>query len=507
MKNLRDRFRWLSNPGARTRRTGVRSPARRARGVRVDNSRRVARSRASFATILLWAASGTAVGAGGSDWRQLGEESADVLANLIRIDTSNPPGGETAAANALARKLGDEGIASQVIESAPGRGNLYARLPGRGTRRPIVLLSHLDVVPADPKSWRLPPFSGTREAGYVYGRGALDDKGMGVVELMTLVAIKRAGQPLDRDLILLATADEEAGGKAGAGWLMQHHPELLQGAEYLVNEGDAIHEQASGHTVVQVGVAEKTPCWVRLTAHGEAGHGSTPPPQTAVTRLVRALNKLRRYRTPIRVTRPVEAYFAALAPQEREPLRSKLANLAEALEDPLFLAEFTRNPRQNALVRNTITPTVLAGSPKTNVIPAEASAELDVRLLPGEKPADFLATLATVIGDDAVHIEPLLSFPASASDPDSPFVTAVRQVAASEFPGAPVVPSVVPGFTDSHFFRDLSIQSYGFAPFVLSEGEERTVHGTNERISVENLHSGVRRLVTLLRVLSGPDPS
>ena len=424
-----------------------------------------------------------------------------MLAGLIQIDTTNPPGGETAAANAIARKLTEEGIESQVLESSPGRGNVYARLAGKGAGRPVVLLSHLDVVPADPKSWKMPPFAGAREDGFVYGRGALDDKGMGAVELMAMIAIKRSAQPLDRDLILLATADEETGGKAGAGWLAEHRPELVQGAEYLVNEGDAIHQRPTGKTVVQVGVAEKTPCWVRLTAHGDAGHGSTPPPQTAVTRLVRALNKLRRYRTPIRVTRPVEAYFAAVAQEEKEPLKSRLLHLAESLEDPEFLAEFTRNPRQNALVRNTLTPTVLTGSPKTNVIPAEASAEIDVRLLPGEKPADFLATLATLIGDEAVQIEPILSFPASASEPDSPFVATLRQVMASEFPGSPVIPSVVPGFTDSHYFRDLGIESYGFAPFVLSEGEEKTVHGIDERISVENLRNGVRRLVTLLRAL------
>lgn len=470
----------------------------------VDNSLGAPRRRRLAACgLLLWAASARAAA---PDWKQLGEETADLLANVVRIDTTNPPGAETGAANALVRKLTEEGIAANVLESSAGRGNLYARLAGRGTGRPIVLLSHLDVVPADAKTWRVPPFGGAREDGYVYGRGALDDKGMGAVELMAMVAIKRSGQPLDRDLILLATADEEAGGKAGAGWLVQHHPELVQGAEYLVNEGDAIHEQPGGKLAVQVGVAEKTPCWLRLTAHGDAGHGSTPPPQTAVTRLIRALNKIRRYRSPIRVTHPVEAYFAALAPQEKEPLRSKLANLAESLDDPLFLAEFTRNPRQNALVRNTITPTVLVGSPKTNVIPAEATAELDARLLPGEKPADFLATLTTLIGDDAVHVEPLLSFPASASDPDTAFVAAVRQVMTAEFPGTPVVPSVVPGFTDSHFFRDVGIQSYGFAPFVLSENEEKTVHGTNERISVENLRNGVRRLVTLLRALPGPTP-
>ncbi len=396
------------------------------------------------------------------DWRRLGNETAEVLADLIRIDTQNPPGGETAAANALARS---------------------------------------DVVPADPRGWRFPPFSGALEHGYVYGRGALDAKGVAVVELMALVALKRIGQPIDRDVILLATADEETGGRAGAGWIVQHRPELLGSAEYLLTEGDHIHVAQGGRKVVQVAVAEKTPCWVKLIARGEGGHGSTPPAQTAVTRLIRALDKVRRYHTGVRLVRPVEEYFAALAPLEREPLRSKLGHLSEALEDPAFLAEFTRNPRQNALIRNTMTPTVLEGSPKINVIPEEASAQLDCRLLPGERPADFLALLREVIADETIRVDTLLSFPASSSDSSSGLMAAIRKLAATDLGGAPVIPSVIPGFTDSHYFRDHGVASYGFVPFVLSEDDEKTVHGVNERVSVENLRDGVRRLVALLRAL------
>jgi acetylornithine deacetylase/succinyl-diaminopimelate desuccinylase-like protein len=438
------------------------------------------------------------------DWRRLADESADVLSDVIRIDTQNPPGGETPAANALARKLEAAGIPTEVIESAPGRGNLYARLPGSGAGRPLILLAHLDVVPAEPRGWRIPPFGGVREHGYVYGRGALDAKGIAVVELMTLVAFKRAGEMPPRDLIFLATADEETGGKAGAGWLVEHRPDLLHDAEFLLTEGDHIHLGAGGRKIVQVAVAEKTPCWVKLTARGDAGHAATPPPQTAVTRLVRALDKLRRYRTAVHLVRPVEDYFAALGDLEHEPLRSKLRQLAESLDDPAFFADFTRNPRQNALIRNTITPTVLQASTKTNVIPDEATAQLDCRLLPGERPADFLALLRDVIADEYVRVEPLLSFPASSSDPRSAFMDAIRRLAATDLGGAPVVPSVIPTFTDGHYFRDHGIASYGFLPFVLSEEEERTVHGVNERISIDNLRDGVRRLVTLVRALRAP---
>jgi acetylornithine deacetylase/succinyl-diaminopimelate desuccinylase-like protein len=268
-----------------------------------------------------------------------------------------------------------------------------------------------------------------------------------------------------------------------------------------MNEGDFVHVRDGGRRVVQVAVAEKTPCWVKLTATGDAGHGSTPPAETAVTRLVRALDRVRGHRMPIRVVPAVGRYFAALAAFEEEPLRAQLADLSTALQDPVFLADFTSNPRQNALVRTTLTPTVLEGSPRTNVIPGEANAHLDGRLLPGERPEDLLATLRRLIADDAVRVEPTLSFAATASDPDSAFVAAVRRLAATEMGDAPVVPSVIPGFTDSHWFRQLGIDSYGFVPFVLTQAEARTVHGVDERVSLENLERGVRHLVALLRLL------
>jgi len=462
----------------------------------VNNSRKL-----RAACVLVLAAAIAPARAADTDWHRLGNETSDLLADLIRIDTTNPPGGETAAANALARKLDAEGIRTEVIESSPGRGNLYARLPGRGGGRPVILLAHLDVVPADAARWRVPPFSGRRDGGWVHGRGALDAKGVAAMEAMAVIALHRSRQPPPRDVILLATADEETGGKAGAGWLVEHRPDLLGNAEFLVTEGDQIHVDRGGRKVAQVAIGEKTPCWVKLTARGEAGHGSTPPPQTAVTRLVRAVNKLQRLQTPIRVVRPVEEYFDALSAFEREPMRSRLAHLSKSLEDPTFLTEFTRNPRQNALVRNTITPTVLSGSPKTNVIPSEASAQLDCRLLPGEKPSEFLAMLRDVIGDDSIEVDTLLSFPASASDADSAFMAAVRKMLAADVGRIPVVPSVIPGFTDSHYFREHGIASYGFVPIVLSEADEKGVHGVDERISVENLQAGVRRFVALLRAM------
>jgi acetylornithine deacetylase/succinyl-diaminopimelate desuccinylase-like protein len=436
------------------------------------------------------------------DWVRIGDEAGALLAELIRVDTTNPPGGETAAANVLAEKLRSEGIAADVLESAPGRGNLHARLAGAGGGRPVILLSHLDVVPADPRSWRVPPFGGVREGDYLYGRGALDAKGVAAVQAMALIALKRAGRPLARDVILLATADEETGGRAGAGWIVEQRRDLLADAEYLLTEGDHVHRRRDGRRIAQVAVAEKTPCWVELKVVGAGGHGSTPPPDTAVTRLIRALDRLRRYEPPVRLVRPVEDYFAALAALEPEPLRTRFSDLRASLADPAFLADFVRNPRQNALIHHTITPTVLVGSAKTNVIPREATAQLDCRLLPGESPDEFLALLGRVIDDVNVVVEPLLSFPASASPPDSDLVRAIRQLAETHFDGGPVIPSIIPGFTDAHYFREHGIASYGFVPFVLDETDARTVHGIDERVSLENLRRGPELLVALLRSLS-----
>jgi acetylornithine deacetylase/succinyl-diaminopimelate desuccinylase-like protein len=435
------------------------------------------------------------------DWKALGNETADLLADLIRIDTQNPPGAETPAARAIAQKLDADGIVSEVVESAAGRGNVYARLRGSGGGRPIILLSHLDVVPADPTSWTVPPFAGERRDGYVYGRGALDAKGVTAIQLMALLALKRSGEPVARDVILLATADEETGGRAGAGWITEQRPDLLGNAEYLLTEGDHVHEPQPGHRVVQVAIAEKTPCWIKVTAKGQGGHGSTPARDTAVTRLVRALDRIHGYQPPIKLVPAVEEYFAAVAPLQDPSMRARFADLRSALRSSAFAAEFTGNARQNALVRNTITPTVLQGSPKTNVIPDQATAHLDCRLLPGEDPEALLTILRKVIADDQVELETLLSFPASSSDARSALMEAIRALAKTEFPGAPVVPSVIAGFTDSHYFRAKGVASYGFVPFVLEQADEKTVHGANERVAVDNLRDGVRRLVTLLRAL------
>ena len=430
------------------------------------------------------------------DWNQVGEEAARLLARYVQIDTTNPPGNEAPAARFLAGVLEAAGLSSEVAESAPGRANVYARRPGRGNGA-LVLLSHMDVVPADPAEWAVPPFSGSRREDFIYGRGTLDSKGIGIAQLMALILIERHGVSLDHDVVFLATADEETGGRLGAGWVIRERPDWIRGASMVLNEGDHIHTGGE-RPVAQIAVAEKSPCWLRLTARGPAGHGSTPPAETAVTRLLTALDRVRAHRPPLRIIPAVAAYFSAVAPLRDRPHRERLRDLSTALADPAYRAEFEADPSQYALVHNTITPTVLEGSQTTNVIPSKASADLDCRLLPGEDLDAFVDDLERVIDDPGIEVARLLAFESPPSPVESPLMSAIRAVATRELDDPLVLPSVITGFTDSHYFRGLGILSYGFAPFAQPPGERRRIHGNDERVSVRVLRDAVRFMYQLL---------
>lgn len=430
-------------------------------------------------------------------------EAVSLLSRYIQIDTTNPPGNEMKAALFFKEIFDREGIEARIIESAPGRGNIYARLPGSGAKKAVVLLNHMDVVPADARQWKEAPFSGTIKDGYVWGRGALDMKGPAVTELMTLLALKRNNVALRRDVIFLGTADEEAGGALGAGFLLEKHPELFENVGVVLNEGGGVRLGSDGKVQsYSVSVAEKTPLWLRLTATGTPGHGSTPGRDLAVDKLVVALGRLMAYQAPIKVVSEVQKFFADTAGGEPEARRRQYRDLRTALKDPAFAAEFTTNPRNNASVRNTIAVTGLRASDKVNVIPAEASAELDCRLLPGEDPQAFIAELRRVIGDENINIEVLLSFPAATSPVDPEALKAIEELAKTHDNDAPVVAPLVRGFTDCHFFRAKGIPCLGFMPLRNIPSEEGLVHGINERISVDSLRSGLRSMYELVRKLS-----
>jgi acetylornithine deacetylase/succinyl-diaminopimelate desuccinylase-like protein len=433
------------------------------------------------------------------DWEALGAEATAMLRDYVRIDTSNPPGNEIAAARFLAERFAAEGIESRILESEPGRASILARLPGSGGGRPIVLLNHLDTVGADPRQWTHPPFDGVVADGYLYGRGAIDCKGMAVVEAMAMIALARAGEPLARDILFLGTAGEETGGELGAGWFVDNHLELLGGADLMLNEGGHGRRLDDGTVVYEVGVVEKTPLWLKLTAKGPPGHGSTPRGTSAVERLVRALERVRTRPREIRVVPEVAAYYRALAELQPEALRQRYMNLAAALEKEPFREQFLARPEDAALVQSTISITVLDGSDKTNVVPAQASAELDCRLLPDERPEHFIADLRSLIGDDRIEIETLLELPPSSSGTDTALYRAIEAVARED--GAAVVPNVLRGFTDSHYFRSAGIAVYGFVPVIVTDEETRRLHGVDERAPVAELGAGARRLVRILRVL------
>jgi acetylornithine deacetylase/succinyl-diaminopimelate desuccinylase-like protein len=441
--------------------------------------------------------------------------AAGLLAEAIRIPTANPPGNEKALAVRYAQELRRSGIETRVIdtpgpEAGPARAAVWARVPSaapEGERRPaLALLSHLDTVPATPEEWSVDPWAGEIWDGLVWGRGALDAKGVGVAHLLAMVAIAESGMELDRDLILLATPEEETGGRLGAGWLVEHHPELLEGVGYLLTEGGGIqlpHDRDQDRAPIWgVTLTEKSPCWLELRASGRAGHSSAPTPDAAVPRLVAALDRIRRLESPIRIVPEVAQMFTALAPIAAEWDRAGFVHLAEHLEsDEGFRRRFLGNPGQNALVRNTISITVLEGAAKTNVAPPEARAQLDARLLPGEQCDAFASAIRSLVDDDSIEIAELLSFPAIASTQDTPLYRAIERVAERQARPGLVVPRMIGGFTDAHWFREKGIVAYGFVPRALSTEESRRIHGLDERVAIDTLTESIRLTIEIARAL------
>jgi acetylornithine deacetylase/succinyl-diaminopimelate desuccinylase-like protein len=432
-------------------------------------------------------------------WNPADDEALTLLSRYIQIDTTNPPGNEIKAAQFFKEIFDREGIEARIIESAPGRANIYARLRGSGAKKAVVLLNHMDVVPADERLWKEPPFSGVNKDGFVWGRGALDMKGPAIVELMSVISMKRRNVPLKGDIIFLGTADEEAGGALGAGFLLEKHPELFKDVGLVLNEGGGIRLGDDGRArYYSVSVAEKTPLWLKLTASGAAGHGSTPGTRLAVNKLVLALNRLIQYQSPIRVLPEVQKFYADTAPLEPAERQKQLGDLRGALKDPFFAAEFLKEPRDNARVRNTIAVTGIKGSDKVNVIPGQASAEIDIRLLPGEDPRAFMDVIRKVIADDSIKMEVLLSFPPATSPPHPEATKAISELAQAHDGGVPVLAPLVSGFTDCHFFREKGIPCYGFIPLRSAANGESLVHGNNERLSVENFAFGLRAMFEML---------
>jgi acetylornithine deacetylase/succinyl-diaminopimelate desuccinylase-like protein len=440
-----------------------------------------------------------------TNWDSVAKEAAGLLSAYIRVNTTNPPGTDANGAAFLKDLLAREGVAATVWESAPGKANLVARWKGTGRRRPLILLNHMDVVPATREYWSVDPYAGTIKQGYVWGRGALDMKGTAIAELMALLTLKRQGVKLDRDVIFVATSDEEIGGALGAGDVVKNHFDLVRDAEFVINEGGEIALDSDGRLLYYgIVTAEKAPFWLNMIARGEPGHGSRPRPNTAPNRLIRALERIRTWETPVKVLPVVERYFRDLSRLASPEMRPLYANIRASVRNPSSLSRITQNPHHNAILRNTISITVLSGSNKTNVIPPEARAELDVRLLPGEDPQAFLAALRRRVADDSVEIIPqgIGWKPTGSPDNAAPFRAFERAIWRTT-PRATVTTFMPSGFTDCHFFQEKGIACYGLDPFRLTDVERRGVHGNNERISIDNLRFGAKLLHDILLEAGG----
>ncbi len=433
------------------------------------------------------------------DYDKLTQEATDFLSKYIRINTTNPPGNEMETAKFLKEKFLAEGIPANIWEPEPGRGIIAARLRGIGEKKKaLIVLSHMDVVPAVAAEWKVPPFSGQVKDGYVWGRGALDNKGPGVIDLMSMLAIKRAGILLNRDIIFVATGDEEEGGKMGAGWFTEHEKDIFSDAGYLLTEGGGIEELPDGKKLYKVAVTEKTPLWLRLTATGREAHAAAPAADTSVTRLIHALAKVIDYEPRIRVLVPVQEEFHAIAELEHGP--PQWLDLASSLHDLTFARKFIEDPLQNAKVRDTIAPTVLQGSDKTNMIPALAYAEVDCRLLPGNDQKQFLANIKKVINDNSIKIEVKLDSPPTPASPSKSILMSAIDELARKYDKCPVVPAMVGGFTDSRYFRRKDVVSYGFTPVDLPAADSGGIHGIDERMPVKEMGAALKRMTMLLEI-------
>ena len=428
---------------------------------------------------------------GGAYAQSLADESVAWLQEFLRVDTINPPGNESRAVDFYSRIFDEEGIEWTAAESAPGRGNIWARIEG-GDEPALVLLQHTDVVPADPKYWTTDPLSGEIRDGYIWGRGAIDMKGTGITQLATFLALHRSGKPLNRDVVFVATADEEAGGLYGAGWLLENRPEVFEGAGLLLNEGGAGRLNPNGDTIFSVEVTQKVPVWLRLTAVDTPGHGSMPNPTSSVTRIVQALESLRTNPFPARIIGPVDAMFRGLAPSAADEWATAYADIGAAIDEPDFLERLqAHSPALHALTRDTCSITRLSASNKINVVPPEAWAEVDCRMLPDRPVEEFVADFRELVEPSGVKVDVIMAFSPAVTNTGSRLYSAIERITAERHPGSRVMPSVSAGFTDSHFTRDAGIASYGFTPVIIPEAEFVRIHGNDERINEAAFRRGV----------------
>lgn len=442
-------------------------------------------------------------GAAEPDWDAVSRRSGELLAEYIRVDSVNPPGRTTDAAAFLQKHLLTAGLATELLAPIPDKPILLGRLGGRGSDsgKPIVLLNHMDVVPADPARWSFPPFAGEIRDGIVYGRGALDMKGLAIAQLMALQLLAERDERPRHDLLFLAVPDEEVGGTMGTAWLAQHRPDLLDAAAVWDEGGIGVTDVAPVPALF-ISVAEKQVLWLRLIVEGPAGHGSRPFPDAAPRRLMEAVNRVLESPPPPRLTpiaREVFRHIGADVPGLEGLAMRRLNNPVVWLFADGFLQQ---EPWSAAMTRDTIALTMLNAGYKPNIIPERAEAVLDCRLLPDTRSGAFIDQLRKTIDDPGVTIEVIQGPHETQPSPtDTPLFRAIHAAAARQYPGVVVTESMSTGGTDSRFFRRRGVPAYGFFPVLIPKQLTETVHGVDERLPVSDLGKAVRVIYEALKAL------
>ncbi len=471
----------------------------------------------AFCGVLCWATHSSGQSAAAQSTQLPAAPSADIaklqgealvwLQDLIRINTTNPPGNEIVAAKYIADVLKREGIPSEIFESTPGRGFLVARLSSTAMPNPsraLLLLAHLDVVGVDKSKWSVDPFAAVIKDGYLYGRGAIDDKGMLAANLAVFVALKRSQAHLNRDVIFLAEGDEEAGGETGMKFAVEKHWDKIASG-FALNECGRTVMKNGKVQYVAVQVSEKVAINVNVIATGTSGHGSVPLKDNAVTHLSAAMAKLGTYEAPVQFNSVTRGYFEGIAPLQDEETGKWLV----ALQSPDRADHAARwvsnnNPIWNAMLRDTVTPTMLQAGIRANVVPSEARGVLNIRLLPGNMATPLLNKLTQLVNDPQVRLEPQAGAgeTAPSSSLETDLYATIKKVAAQEFSGAPVVPYMSTPLTDSARLRMRAVQAYGFDPFPLTEEDVMRMHADDERIPVESFRKGVQFLYEVVSAFS-----
>lgn len=437
------------------------------------------------------------------DTTALAKEAEGWLADLIRIDTTNPPGNEQATAKYIAAILTKEGINSEFLDLAPGRSALVARLRSAAMPDPsraLLLVAHMDVVGVDKSKWTVDPFAATIKDGYMYGRGSIDDKGMLAANLAAFIALKRSNARVNRDIIFLATADEEQGGEASIRILIAKYWDKFA-AGFALNEGGRVILKNGKVEYIAVQASEKVPVDVAVIARGPSGHASVPTKDNAVVHLAAAVEKIGGYTAPLRFTTIVRRYFEQLAPLEDD----ELAKWIRSLDTPDRGEHAQRvvsdaNPLWNSMLRDTIAPTMLNAGVRANVIPSEARAMLNVRLLPGNTIDVLLGELTKLVNDPNIRFEvqPDAGLAAPPSSLESDFYATITKAASQEFSGAPVLPFLSAGATDSAQLRLHNVQAYGVSPFPMTDEDSRRMHADDERMPLASFEKGVDFLARIV---------